>query len=660
MTAAKHLAYVWLLPCLLAPAAPAQEAASRLEAPPPFDGTNLDFRATRGWFGDDRNVELLARLRDDPDPVVRARAAQSLGETHNAGARPYLEAAVADEDPDVRAVAALAGAELGPAGTELGRAGAEVVRRALGDESPVVLRAALHAAARLGVRPVASEVAALLRHADAGIVVLALDVLTEAPLVADADRLRALLGHADARVRAAALRNIALYGAEGASFAEAVLSLAAEDAGIPLFLRARAVEALGAVGADGAEARAAFEAAAKSDSPLLRRAAVRAYRAQRRAEKIAPFLSDRSAGVRIAAVRAAGALRCGDCVDRLFELLWTAPLDPKDPAPADLRRPRPERRMHYAIRRALVRIGTDSVAQGAAAFLEAKEDDIRALDPGPKGEVDERWLTPARQDVEHPHDSGWHRRHLMIRNGRAAAWLLGELKSPAAIKTLLAWAAPPGDGGLKLDNEVKPRVAEALGKIGDRSAIPPLLDELKRCPSQGVRFLRAQKRPMPPYVEWREETACELIGALARLQARAAVPTILAVADVELKLGQGSTRLNDASAAAARVLGALTTDENRAAVAAAVIEGLDNSYDLLAHYEFARAAGALRVDAAAANLRRVLDEDRQDARVMRAAAWALQQITGRTPKIPQPKPRQSDMWIVRQVIRRAPAGDDED
>ena len=81
-----------------------------------FRGTPL-LRARRDGFlrnvcvalgnrGDVANAPRLARtLTEDPSPLVRAHAAWALGRL---GARPALEAALADPDADVRAEAAQA------------------------------------------------------------------------------------------------------------------------------------------------------------------------------------------------------------------------------------------------------------------------------------------------------------------------------------------------------------------------------------------------------------------------------------------------------------------------------------------------------------------------------------------------------------------------
>ena len=60
----------------------------------------------------------------------------------------------------------------------------------------------------------------------------------------------------------------------------------------------------------------------------------------------------------------------------------------------------------------------------------------------------------------------------------------------------------------------------------------------------------------------------------------------------------------------------------------------------------AKSLGLLKADVAIEDLRWLLTEDRPDRRVMFAAAWAIQEITGRTPHVALPKPRPGD-WIIK-------------
>ena len=55
----------------------------------------------------------------------------------------------------------------------------------------------------------------------------------------------------------------------------------------------------------------------------------------------------------------------------------------------------------------------------------------------------------------------------------------------------------------------------------------------------------------------------------------------------------------------------------------------------------------MKANEAVEDLRWVVTEDRKDRRVMHAAAWAIQKITGKTPVVGLPKPRPGD-WIIKE------------
>ena len=63
-------------------------------------------------------------------------------------------------------------------------------------------------------------------------------------------------------------------------------------------------------------------------------------------------------------------------------------------------------------------------------------------------------------------------------------------------------------------------------------------------------------------------------------------------------------------------------------------------------FESAKSLGRLKADVAVDDLRWLLTEDRYDKRLMWAAAWAIQEITGKTPNVGLPKPNQGD-WIIK-------------
>lgn len=92
--------------------------------------------ALRTYALHEAELRALVEGLDDPDPTARASACQRLGEwTHEAsGGVEALAASVGDADPSVRAAAIAALCSLG----EAGRAGAPAVGEAVGDQDPEV------------------------------------------------------------------------------------------------------------------------------------------------------------------------------------------------------------------------------------------------------------------------------------------------------------------------------------------------------------------------------------------------------------------------------------------------------------------------------------------------------------------------------------------
>ena len=74
----------------------------------------------------------------------------------------------------------------------------------------------------------------------------------------------------------------------------------------------------------------------------------------------------------------------------------------------------------------------------------------------------------------------------------------------------------------------------------------------------------------------------------------------------------------------------------------------DRAYPLTARFDLAKAAGKLKLPSATGPLTTILTEDRLGLTLMLSAAWALQEITGKTPDIPEPKTRQGN-WVIQKI-----------
>ena len=72
-------------------------------------------------------------------------------------------------------------------------------------------------------------------------------------------------------------------------------------------------------------------------------------------------------------------------------------------------------------------------------------------------------------------------------------------------------------------------------------------------------------------------------------------------------------------------------------------------YQRSAQFEMCKAAGRLKIQAALEPLDELLNEDRFSRLTMAGAAWGIQEITGKTPPIPDPVLNQGGSWIVKQT-----------
>jgi len=566
-------------------------------------------------FGDDEVVALLAAVAAEDDPLARAWAVQDLGKAHNRAGLRYISRALRDKNTAVRVAAAVAAAEIGFPEAE------NVVIQALDARRPDVLLAALSSARKLELKRASEKIRRLLANDDALVRAAAAGTLTALKTPATQTELRPLIDDSTIRVRLAGLRNAMLL-----SKADQLVDdlLAAADRANPPAVRSAAMEALGKFAFD--RSRRLLAAAADLPDPLIRRGVVRAYHNAGRPEKIGRFLKDSAPTVRLAAIRAAGDLNLTGSVDRLFRLMLEAP---------DLE-------SHLAARRALGRIATEAVTDAAArAIPELMETSARqAAGPRaatkPAGRDKENQAPPAIPKVRRI--DGMRVEHIP-RNIAACCWLLGELKSKKCLDYQLA-VIPK----LSTESEVFFELVPALAKIGDRRAIEPLRELLKRCHRKGIAYLRklAAGSPPPPY---EPQVPRRIMEAFAKMKAHETVDQILAVADTNI----ARLRLSVCASYAARALPDLATDENRQKIESFLIEAIeDDHFSLTARFYAAKAAARMKVQGALPALRKVLAEERPGRRLMHAAAWAIQEISGQSPRIPQPRLKQGN-WVINKI-----------
>lgn len=566
-------------------------------------------------FGDDEIVSHLGGLLDDPDPVVREQAVMALGATNNQAAFAHLRKAMQDEDIGVRVAGVEAAVELG------GDQAAPTVLDALEAKETPMLMVGMRKARKMNLSAAAPKVRLLLSSEDELVRAVALSTLTRLGQPAPPSQLKKLLNAPSRRVRLRAAENAYLL-AQPASIIDDLMRAAEEPNPPPL--RAAGLEALSkhAFGKAGK----LLAAAEKDSNPLLVRSALRAYHLTGRAELVRPFLDHPSAMVRLAAMRAAADLKIASAVERLFELMLEATDKPT----------------HLTARRALREIGGESVPDGAAGVMHQQVEALEKLRAGKKPTKADATLEP---DSEARDTSQLLQLHL--RNISSCNWLVGELKSKKALKLQLKILTATLDKNSywTIDSPVLLELAPALGKIGDQRAVDPLLKVLKKCVVDGVRHLRAmiQMRIGPPYSE---EVTGKIIQALGKLKVYSAADTVKDVATTNV---QGS-RVSRAASYAYRTLHLLVRQDNRSKIESCIAEGLTPEYghSMLARFHAVKAAGRLKIKTAVPSLREMLTGERPGRRSMHAAAWALQEITGKTPRIPQPRIRQGD-WILKKV-----------
>jgi len=156
-------------------------------------------------LGTSEAIERIVSCTSSDDSRTRRAAVLALGESGSDRVVESLALALADEDLDVRATAAMM---LGRLRDRDGRAiGSERLLSAIGHELPIVQIAAMHALVDLGEARAKDKLVALASAADSGVVATAIDALRALGDERAADvALAAALKNGDADVMAAALR----------------------------------------------------------------------------------------------------------------------------------------------------------------------------------------------------------------------------------------------------------------------------------------------------------------------------------------------------------------------------------------------------------------------------------------------------------------------
>ncbi len=554
-------------------------------------------------FGDDTNVTLLARMLRDADPRVREQAVQGLGETHNPAALQYIEEAFSDTNLAVRCAVVSAVAQYPDSATAK-----NVIINALGETDPILLQAALTNVTRVNLKIASARVEELLTNDDSNIRLGALNTLNGFEVPVNADLLLKLLADPSAPIRLAATRNAILQSASE----EMTLTLEKlAEATSPIPVQAGAIEALGKLAMDSSAQLIAD--AAESNSALLRRAAVRGFAHAGKIEAVDPFLKDPSPMVRLAAIQAAGDLKSKQ-IETLNSLMITAP----------------DMQSHLAARKALVQIGTSDVAKLAAEAMPSNME--KYLKQASQNQATNRAKKPVTPDMARQEAD-------FERNVISCCFILGELQSTQGFDYMLSLRKM-----VEIDSPIVEGLANATRKIGDGRAIAPLTELLKKCQTRGYQYLVAiaSMSPPPPFSP---TITSDIIEALGELKAYNAIDTIIGVAGINYM----QMRLPEPACGAARAYQKLIQPNNRAKIEKSILEILnDSAFGLTTRNQAINTAAKLEIKSAVPAIKKILTSERPCLLVMQTAAWAIQELTGQTPNIPQPIIKQG-AWVIKQI-----------
>ncbi len=553
-------------------------------------------------YGDDEIVSMIARLLSDEDPSVREQAARDLGDARNPAALPHLTKALADSDVNVRI------ATLRAVRTISSNRTGQLIARALQDDNSAMGLAAMRIVRDDKLSSAGPRVRELMKARDPIVRSNALATLSSLGIAAHVDALESLLAESYARVQIAAARN-ALLLKDASLLIEPLQAAAAAKSPA---LRSAAVEALGKFAFDSSQSLIA--SAADANNPMVVSAAVRAYANAGKTLQAAKFLDHDSPSVRLAAIRAAGKLTHTPSVDKLMTLMLDAP----------------DTLAHEAARKSLILIGGASVEQITARTLKLQKE-MKVTRPAPPADAAE----PVRQKHQALLEALRARR---VRNVASCCYMLGKLKSTEGFDYLLTVPA-----GLKLDSPILLDWPVALAEIGDSRAVEALRSLLGKCHTAGKGYLKTLGLPAspPPYDG---HVTGKVIESLIKLKSRESLGQIMKVTQTTIR----DFRLTTASAYSARWLGEMA-DVDQAGVDKTI--GLiiaTPGYELTARFYACKSAGRMKLKSALPALRRIVNQERPGKDLITAAAWAIQQITGQAPQMPQPRSRPGP-WIISKL-----------
>ncbi len=606
---------------------------NRLEKPLPEPFVQGEMK--RQDFGSDRTVRLMGELvlggGLSPDPLEREQAVMDLGRTRNPAALELLERALSDSDRRVRSAAALALCNF----TSAEAAGLLIKALERADSSGLPpggedLEGALRAARCVRWVAAATALTKLLDHPAGVVRADALNALTDLSQAADAATLRKLLADDNVAVRLAAAKNAALAEPDArlaAALAKSVQSVSEKPA-----VRGLCLAALGRHAPESRFTSGLLTTGGSDGDSLVRRGAVEGLTSAGKGEEVGAFLNDGSTPVLLTAVRGVGKLKQTEYIDRIFEIMLQTPPD----------------ETHLAARDSLVQMDApETVSEKAGRLMEKISPEYFQLLLRQKSTTQPDEQTQLRLQIDKAR-----------RNLKAVSYLLGSAKSTQAYETHL-------DLLIRMDvqDHLLEQLALSMGQIGDRRAVGPIMKQMTACADFSERALKSMFLNPLIIIPLPEDNSAGLMHAAVALKISEVLPVMMRFSS----MGFGQLRANRSAWTSDMLMPALADEQmlpvvieelrkqlNWEYAARGYQEGSDE-YDsaksrqftvLQCRFESAKSLGRLKADVALDDLRWLLTEDRLDLRVMQAAAWAIQEITGSTPPVGLPKPRSGD-WIIK-------------
>lgn len=598
---------------------------ARAQSAPPDYETDLP----TSTFGDANAVGLLAAVLAEKDDRAREQATMNLGQTHNALALPYLEKSAADSSALVRAAAMQA------AGQFPAQQAAKIIRPGLADADTDVIFAALRTVRQLQAKQCQPQLVSLLNHKNADVQAAALHTLTQLSLAVDAAQLKTLMAHPQAAVRLRAAQN-ALCLDPNADIVEPLLQLATKDTSI---IRCAALAALGKHGF--APVSPLLASLARDTDPLLRLGTLRAYVQAREGDQVKNFLADTSEMVVEEALAAAGKLKAADCASDLFEQMLQAPMGEQD----SLDRHKIARQSLEAIANSEVAgiaggklrllIGEWHPRQGALNKLALERS--RLQDAGMADNLAR--LGEIRNEIARIR-AGMDR---TARNINSCCHILGVLKSQAAFEDQLELLPL-----LPTDSPILGSIAWSLGRSGNPKAVGPLVDSLAMSSRDLQQFLQTRMMMPPPYIPYDDAAVGQIVAALGNLDPAVAAPKIHEI----IAIGKGRPAVKAPICEGVKVLSANSTPGQREALdkLLTALVADDEAQSSIVCYRTMKLCGRMKIAQALPALQKHLAPSRYDRATMQAAAWAIGEITGKTPAIGDPALNLGTDWIVKPYV----------